>query len=58
MQAKEDVRWERKSKELIDEEAKLFKDDPKWVPGQSVFLTQEGERNLNRDLDPRSISTW
>jgi len=58
LQAQEEVRWQRRQKELLDTERELMKSVPGWVVGQRRYYTSWEDRP-NADLfDKRKIGNW
>lgn len=57
-QARENVRWIRRQKELLDGERELMKDVPGWVVGQRRFYTQWEEKPGIDHLDQRKPGPW
>ncbi len=61
MQAREDVRWERRQKEYLDAERDLMhnkKGDAAWVVGRRRYFTQQGDKPDLDVLDGRKIGAW
>ena len=57
-QAAEDVRWQRREKELLDNERALMSNVPGWVVGKRRFATQFEERPDRDAVDLRRPSVW
>lgn len=57
-QARENVQWERRQKELLDNERALMAHVPGWVVGGRRFFTQWEDRPDKDQLDPRKPGPW
>ena len=57
-QAREDVAWERRQKELLDGERALMAGVKGWVVGGRRYLTQWEDRPNKDQLDQRKPRPW
>lgn len=57
-QARENVRWERRQAEMLDNERELMKNVPGWVVGQRRYYTQWEDRPDVDVLDRRKAGPW
>lgn len=57
-QAKENVRWQRRQKEILANERTLMADVPGWVVNQRRFWTQWESRPDKDAVDPRKPGPW
>jgi hypothetical protein len=58
LQAQEEVRWQRRQKELLDSERELMKNVPGWVVGQRRYYTSWEDRPNADVFDKRKIGNW
>ncbi len=57
-QAREDVAWERRQKEILDKERSLMASVSGWVVGQRRYLTQWEDKPDKDQLDVRKPGPW
>jgi hypothetical protein len=57
-QAREDVAWERRQKEILDKERSLMASVSGWVVGQRRYLTQWEDKPDKDQLDTRKPGPW
>jgi hypothetical protein len=57
-QAAENVRWQRRQKELLDGERTLMQGTEGWVVGKRRYLTQWDDRPDVDVLDKRKLGPW
>lgn len=58
MQAQENVRWERREKEYLDNEREAMKKVDGWQVGKKRFYTQFEDKPDIDALDTRKLGPW
>lgn len=58
MQAREEVAWTARQKELLDNERRLMAGVPGWVTGRKRYFTQWEDRPDRDVLDKRKLGPW
>lgn len=58
LQAKEDVAWQKRQKECLDNERKLMSGVEGWVVNKPRFFTQAEKKPDMDVLDARKVGPW